>query len=278
MRDDENTAFFKSSTVFSAFETTKDFLVVACETCENDLGFVRLYYPDTMRFFNGVIGKQGNLNVGSSIAVKENIDGANQVWYTSRRSEVLVINTFMAFQNRTTDLWRFQTLEDQFSFVGADTLDSAEIGCFENSCFYKSNFRSSLSTFEACDFGEYLDNQYTLEGRFCKKCASETPFSYGLAEEACATCESLYEVMLISPELDRYAYDVMCAGFLDPVVEEEVIEETDPIDENPQVPEDGETPVTDPTGDEETDGTLIDGEEVDENGSIVTPEEDDTQG
>ena len=83
--------------MFTAFETTKDFLVVACATCENDQGFVRLYYRDSMRLFNGVIGKLGDGFVGKSIAVKDNIDGSNQVWYTSRRQEVLVVGSIMAF-------------------------------------------------------------------------------------------------------------------------------------------------------------------------------------
>lgn len=85
--------------------------------------------------------------------------------------------------------------------------------------------------------------------------------------------------MLISPELDRYAYDVKCPGFLDPPVEEEVIDENEPENNggNTQVPDEIEEPVTDPTDD---DDTLIDGEEEvtdGDDGSIVTPEEGETQ-
>ena len=59
VRDDSKRSFLLASTQITAFETSKDFLIVGCATCDNNAGWLKLYSPEKIRLFKGIPGSRG---------------------------------------------------------------------------------------------------------------------------------------------------------------------------------------------------------------------------
>ena len=63
-RDDSNRSFLKSETQLTTFQVFDNYLFIACATCENGLGFVRVYNPESVRLLGGVLGSDGSKATG----------------------------------------------------------------------------------------------------------------------------------------------------------------------------------------------------------------------
>ena len=54
--DDSVETYLKSTAKISAFETTSNFLVVGCATCENNVGWLKFYNPRNTKLVKGIPG------------------------------------------------------------------------------------------------------------------------------------------------------------------------------------------------------------------------------
>ena len=56
VKDESVEAYLMSSAKISAFETTQNFLVVGCATCDNNQGWLKFYNPRNAKLIKGYRG------------------------------------------------------------------------------------------------------------------------------------------------------------------------------------------------------------------------------
>lgn len=80
MTVDEDTSkrsYLFSTTIVSTFESTRDFLVIGCATCENGKGWLKFYNPATIKLLKGIPGTSAYQNVGDQISLVKNADNTD---------------------------------------------------------------------------------------------------------------------------------------------------------------------------------------------------------
>ena len=185
---------------------------MACATCENNVGWLRVYNPETVKLLKGVPGSRGSQFLGENVETGHNAGGSEQFWYSSRNGNYLQFNSMEAFLDQNTKKWEFNTVQDsRYSFIGDSDADYAEFGCFKEWCIYKAKNSPEIGTFQSCNFNERLVTDFTLGSRSCMPCEESTPFSYGYADETCRSCDSLTNIIQQSPLIDQYMYNAACS-------------------------------------------------------------------
>ena len=138
-RDDSTKSFLLGSTEISTFTVSDDFLIVGCMTCDNNMGWIRLYTTDTLRLRHTIKGTDKNSLVGQHVETRRNVVGMNQLWFSSRYNDFVFLSTLLTFQDISTEKWEFYEESQLYSFPGATNDDSAEFSCYDKSCFFKSS-------------------------------------------------------------------------------------------------------------------------------------------
>ena len=112
MTRQSDSSFYLASDVFTTFKTTANFIVVGCPTCQSNNGYIQLHSLPSLKKKKGIIGGSKGKNVGQSVSVGMNVEGAEQIWYSSRKSTTLYFNTMLAFQDFDTELWKYHDVKD----------------------------------------------------------------------------------------------------------------------------------------------------------------------
>jgi len=138
-----------------------------------------------MKVLKGIVGTAKYDYIGLNLQVRATTDGATQIWYSSRKSNKMHLNSLVVFQDYETEVYDFQDDKEKFTFTGESEADFVSFSCHNFWCFYKSNLNSEIGTFASCDYNQKLvigENDYpTLDFRKCSKCEFANPFSYGFA-------------------------------------------------------------------------------------------------
>ena len=175
---------------------------------------------------------------GIAVSPRVNAGQSNQIWYATRRSTTMQLNSITAFQDVATLEWDFHDTKDLYSFAGASTSDYVTFDCYKIWCFYKSILASKIETFVSCDFNDKLTQPFDLVGRKCDQCSLETPFSYGFAEEQCDSCANVAAFISNANAQDNYFYrDVCVGGGPSPDPTDPDPTDPDPVDPDPTDPD-----------------------------------------
>ena len=121
-KDDSLETYLMSSAKITAFEATKNFLVVGCATCDGNKGWLKFYNPRNAKLIKGIPGSAPqSMLLGQLVQASTNADMTDQVWYSSKDSDenMLVLNSIIAFQDLDTEKWVFDDKKKLHSFASS---------------------------------------------------------------------------------------------------------------------------------------------------------------
>lgn len=188
--------------MLTTFITSDKFLILGCPTCESNKGQLRLYDLPTLKIGKFYIGDANYGYIGKSVALKDNVDNSQQIWYSSRKGSTLTFNSIIFFEDYETEIWKFHQTKDLYYIVGTSNTDTLVFDCYGEWCFFKSYLGSTISTFTSCNYNERYISEFELAGRTCGRCIIGKPFSYGFASDDCKACSEFEGNVANLPEVE----------------------------------------------------------------------------
>lgn len=104
---DGTVSYLLPQTVITSFEASAKLLVVGCATCNNNEGELRIYNPATMKTIKGYVGSSNYAFMGKQVSITQQTDGAEMIWYSTRKSSAMSLNAIFVFENFDTEKFEF---------------------------------------------------------------------------------------------------------------------------------------------------------------------------
>ena len=96
-------------------EVTESLIILTCSACKQGMGWIKFYDRSTMKLLSPTIeGSADNFSVGGNFAISTDILGVTNLWYTSKKGEILYLNLINQSFNTKTLNWTFDVKGSMF--------------------------------------------------------------------------------------------------------------------------------------------------------------------